>query len=153
MPCGGIFPCVVEEGATCWVCDLPNPDCFLEEWDGFIHSACVEEFLYTEEGDIVLQHGHGVVINEKGAVKTLFPERTDGKHHPSLRDVAIAAGRLAIEYAKDFSHCYFCKRYQDDGGDGHDEDCPLAPLNPPSGDDGGAEAGPGDAPQRDGEGG
>ena len=83
MPCGGIFPMepVVSthpEGQTCscccWTCSkhFPPPDHFLIEWDAFIHGKCVEAFLKTDEGKIVLDHKHAVIVlGEDGIERTV----------------------------------------------------------------------------------
>lgn len=66
MPCGGIHPLGWENPARdkykCGQCGKPKPDCFVMEWDDFIHSECVPAFLETEEGKIVLEHKHEVSI-------------------------------------------------------------------------------------------
>lgn len=69
MPCGGIFPIkgsFIEPHNNpewpCWQCNKGNCDVFCMEWDTPLHSACVEAFLKTEEGECVLGHGHAVVI-------------------------------------------------------------------------------------------
>ncbi len=78
MPCGGIFPSENEaaqyKNNHCWHCQKndPLPDHFVLEWDAFIHGKCVEAFLMTQEGLIVLSHGHEVIVRgEDGVDKTL----------------------------------------------------------------------------------
>lgn len=81
MPCGGIYPmgrdgvAVTHEKHNCWECNKPKPDCALIEWDAYIHSACVPAFLETEEGKVVLNHGHEVSIWKDGKVLTLHEEK------------------------------------------------------------------------------
>jgi hypothetical protein len=67
MPCGGIYP--VENAFSsaveqCWQCSkpiLPTEDAsFCEEWDTFLHDRCIDAFLKSEEGEIVLLHKHEV---------------------------------------------------------------------------------------------
>lgn len=71
MPCGGIYPvkrepgdCPNAEWDRCYYClkNDPQPDHFVEEWDAYIHGKCVEAFMKTEEGQIIKDHGHEVVI-------------------------------------------------------------------------------------------
>jgi hypothetical protein len=66
MPCGGI---IKVEGT--WP-DEPIVFCrhcqkvivkmedarFVIEWDDFIHEHCTEDYLKTDEGKIIIQHGH-----------------------------------------------------------------------------------------------
>lgn len=65
MPCGGIYPAVQKEGTeTCFLCQQPiNEDRYYEciEWDCSLHVKCVDPFLKTLEGQVVLAHGHEVV--------------------------------------------------------------------------------------------
>jgi hypothetical protein len=69
MPCGGIYPIkgswVVDLASfgTCYHCglDTNGNDLWVEEWDAPIHSKCVDDFLKTKEGQIVLKHGHEVI--------------------------------------------------------------------------------------------
>jgi len=73
MPCGGIWPATSE--IKKYFNEHPEHDCFLcgknveekdlmwcEEWDAYLHRACVVPFLETEEGQIVLKHGHQVIL-------------------------------------------------------------------------------------------
>ena len=64
MPCGGIYPMEGRRGVECFYCEgrTPIPDHYCEEWDAFLHGKCVEPFLTTEEGKIVIEHGHEVVV-------------------------------------------------------------------------------------------
>lgn len=84
MPCGGIYPIRGADGGPvvvehmCWECRRPWPDCFVEEWDAYIHSECVEAFLAGEEGQIVLSHGHGVYIWKGEEVVELHAEKDSG---------------------------------------------------------------------------
>lgn len=73
MPCGGIFPIGhtegvddVEHGGKCWTCGKsePVPDLFVVEWDAYLHRACLGKFLASEEGQIVLDHKHAIVVPE-----------------------------------------------------------------------------------------
>lgn len=81
MPCGGIYPVkgtpfaeFVTPEMPCWFCDKGDCDCFCDEWDAVIHSGCVEAFLFTDEGKVILRHKHPVSILENGAVVVLFGE-------------------------------------------------------------------------------
>lgn len=71
MPCGGIFPGSLGGDPTCWVCHKYGCDLFCMEWDAVIHSECVPAFLETEEGQLVLEHGHEVIIIKDGQPFTL----------------------------------------------------------------------------------
>lgn len=76
MPCGGIFPTTPGDCA-CFHCNKkdPPPDHFVLEWDAFIHGTCVEAFLTTQEGKIVLGHKHEVVVaGPDGVERTLYEE-------------------------------------------------------------------------------
>lgn len=75
MPCGGIYPvqrvpgdCPNKEWDCCFFCQKnePPPNHFVDEWDAYIHEGCVEAFLKTVEGQIVLEHGHAVTVFRDG---------------------------------------------------------------------------------------
>jgi len=76
MPCGGIYP-VVEDSELgqfhrkgslyndCFYCnkEIDYKDLmFCDEWDCYLHRDCVIDFLKTEEGKVVLGHGHAVIL-------------------------------------------------------------------------------------------
>lgn len=70
MPCGGIYPLMqhfagdmVSSVDTCFYCGKSKPQVthFCEEWDCFLHKACITPFLKTVEGKIIISHGHEVV--------------------------------------------------------------------------------------------
>jgi len=71
MPCGGIFPVkgswveyysIHDLPHRCIYCDeIGGVTHFCEEWDGFLHAQCIDQFLMTEEGKIVVEHGHEIV--------------------------------------------------------------------------------------------
>jgi hypothetical protein len=76
MPCGGIYPIKgtwVEPIAAqrdeskpeqrCWVCGKGNTAHFCDEWDCYIHARCAVQFLQSEEGQCVIDHGHEVHLN------------------------------------------------------------------------------------------
>jgi hypothetical protein len=63
MPCGGIRP--VSDNGICWQCQKDGAKHFCEEWDTFIHGVCVPEFLLTDEGKVVIDHGHLVIIDPR----------------------------------------------------------------------------------------
>lgn len=82
MPCGGIHPIsnnagtrAADSSSPCWQCGEKGGDCYLEEWDATIHSKCVEDFLHSDEGAVVLLHGHEVSVwDEDGhSINTLYP--------------------------------------------------------------------------------
>lgn len=73
MPCGGIYPIkgswaekYIKPEMPCWQCNKGNCDLFCMEWDTPLHSECVEEFLKSEDGQVVLNHKHDVVILKNG---------------------------------------------------------------------------------------
>jgi hypothetical protein len=78
MPCGGIYPLRHPDGSeahfaapmlgtsdydACFYCGKLDPPCthFCDEWDCYLHGDCIDAFLATEEGQIVLLHGHEVI--------------------------------------------------------------------------------------------
>lgn len=71
MPCGGIRlayvpPKTIKDypyiDVRCWVCGKPCiGDCsFWDEWYAYLHDECVDKFLKSEEGALMLSHGHEV---------------------------------------------------------------------------------------------
>lgn len=93
MPCGGIYYIgkphnvrVVSDHVDafrgiheCFHCGKkdPEPDHTVIEWDADIHGDCIEPFLLTAEGELVLLHGHPVYRKEAdGSITTLHAERT-----------------------------------------------------------------------------
>lgn len=80
MPCGGIYPIgesihkKLYNNHPCWQCGKPGCDLVLVEWDSYLHSACVDEFLRTEEGKIVLVHNHEVWVIKDGKPFKRYPE-------------------------------------------------------------------------------
>ena len=70
MPCGGIYPIkgswvekVPGKWHKCWVCGKPNCTHFCDEWDTPLHARCVITFLQSEEGKLMIEHGHLVQID------------------------------------------------------------------------------------------
>lgn len=73
MPCGGIYPIKgtwVEKYVAadrlkndCFQCGQVEPPIthFCDEWDCYLHEGCIDAFLQTREGKIVLEHGHEVI--------------------------------------------------------------------------------------------
>lgn len=75
MPCGGIYPIVnswvapyaaqqMKDGtADCFYCRKTDPPVthFCDEWDCYLHADCIDGFLATEEGRIVIAHEHEVI--------------------------------------------------------------------------------------------
>lgn len=75
MPCGGIWPLKPDHDYAkmhgnsafdeCFYCNKdiqPEDLMWCEEWDCYLHRDCVVPFLKTDEGLIVLKHGHIVVL-------------------------------------------------------------------------------------------
>ncbi len=71
MPCGGIYPMTGLENDRCWQCGKTGCDHFVEEWDAGIHGTCIEEFLKTPEGEIVLSHKHEVIRKTGDTIEVL----------------------------------------------------------------------------------
>lgn len=69
MPCGGIFPIkdsFVEPYLKDYLCGTCNKNLathYCEEWDNALCKDCIEPFLKSEEGLIMLQHGHEVILD------------------------------------------------------------------------------------------
>ena len=74
MPCGGIYPEKSSwaedyhyDNSPCFVCNKPSgkidDNLWVEEWDTSIHRKCLEAFMKTDEGKIVIAHGHSIVLN------------------------------------------------------------------------------------------
>lgn len=74
MPCGGIHPIDNDWPGTirepldpshggCWVCSRGGAMHFCHEWDTFIHARCVPGFLATDEGQIVIEHKHTIILD------------------------------------------------------------------------------------------
>jgi len=76
MPCGGISRLVwgndiatkldkTDPDHSCFQCFkmIEAKDAlFVEEWDCFIHYACLGTFLVSDEGMIVLTHEHRIEV-------------------------------------------------------------------------------------------
>ncbi len=72
-PCGGVWPCkplkeYISPDWHCFFChkwedkDGKLPDHHCEEWDAMLHGGCVEEFLKTDDGKLVIDHNHLIQI-------------------------------------------------------------------------------------------
>lgn len=81
MPCGGIFPTMFGAIPTgeCIQCGDPvrpnDAGLFVEEWDAVLHRSCLGYFLCSEEGEVVLLHGHEIVLPEIGIDQVSGRER------------------------------------------------------------------------------
>jgi hypothetical protein len=77
MPCGGVYPLAHHFAGPmldrsnpahgCWVCGQvdPPPTLFCDEWDTYLHGGkCLAAFLASEEGQLVIEHGHDVLQSE-----------------------------------------------------------------------------------------
>jgi hypothetical protein len=77
MPCGGIYPIAMHfsrehlqldnDAHRCPVCRKhvdPDTDLFCDEWDRYLHRACLGVFLTSDEGRMVLNHGHAIIVLE-----------------------------------------------------------------------------------------
>ncbi len=74
MPCGGIFPIKAEDWFQCFHCNQVGGDHFVEEWDAVLHGQCVLPFLQTEEGRLVLDHGHQIELKTMDGAYVLTNE-------------------------------------------------------------------------------
>lgn len=74
MPCGGIHPIDNDLLGTirerldstqggCWVCSRGGAMHFCHEWDTFIHARCVPRFLATDQGQLVIEHEHTILLD------------------------------------------------------------------------------------------
>jgi hypothetical protein len=70
MPCGGILPIYhfakgffPPEGGRCWICKKAGAKHYLEEFDVLVHARCSIYFLTTPEGDVIMDHGHIVLLD------------------------------------------------------------------------------------------
>ncbi len=64
-PAPGIYPCQRRRTNRCWHCNLGGADHFCEEWDTYLHKRCIEPFLKTEEGLLVIRHKHLIQIGDR----------------------------------------------------------------------------------------
>lgn len=62
MPCGGIDKYLDVAPGKCYQCGKDGADHYCEEWDCMLHAKCVMAFLATDEGKVVIEHGHTVTI-------------------------------------------------------------------------------------------
>lgn len=76
MPCGGITPCTPQPRDRCWVCNEGGTDHFIEEWDAGLHYRCLGKFLSSDEGQVILDHGHVIfaVSTEKELTPSMIRE-------------------------------------------------------------------------------
>lgn len=63
MPCGGIWPIKPDNDprSRCWVCDKPGSNLCVEEWDAVLHSSCLDAFMETDEGRLIIRHSHDII--------------------------------------------------------------------------------------------
>ena len=61
---GGMF--AGDRDSPCFQCGsvVEQNALFVEEWDCIIHRECLPAFLNTEEGGIVMLHGHEILVPE-----------------------------------------------------------------------------------------
>lgn len=61
MPCGGITQ-IQAVKCPCFYCGGDEVLCDHEviEWDSVIHGKCIANFMMTEEGKIIYEHGHHI---------------------------------------------------------------------------------------------
>lgn len=71
MPCGGIYPApafggpdALAESGPCWECRKYGCELWVEEWDTPLHEKCLDAFMLTGEGAILLEHGHTVMTTQ-----------------------------------------------------------------------------------------
>lgn len=64
MPCGGIDKYSDIPPGPCFSCGKDGGTHYCHEWDCMLHAECVIPFLLTtDEGKIVIRHGHVVTID------------------------------------------------------------------------------------------
>ena len=100
MPCGGIYPVKDAPAHPCWQCNELGADHWLEEWDAVIHKDCIEAFLKTEEGQIVIDHNHHIqvgeaVLQEEGESTIMDPDQC-------LKELREAVEEMKREISKGF---------------------------------------------------
>lgn len=88
MPCGGIWPVDERSGfytpskeSRCWQCGEsgdPGPWSFIEEWDAHVHDKCIADFLKSREGELLLSHGHEIILRAKTIAEVTLSV-TDGQ--------------------------------------------------------------------------
>ena len=65
MPCGGIYPVTDKDKGWCFGCgatlDGSELCSFVEEWDALIHDRCIDSFLTSPDGQLVISHGHDII--------------------------------------------------------------------------------------------
>lgn len=68
MPCGGIYPIPHDDPGgsgteRCYYCNegAPIVTHYVEEWDAVIHKDCIDDFLKTPDGLLIIRHGHKVI--------------------------------------------------------------------------------------------
>jgi hypothetical protein len=80
MPCGGIYPIAhhvvgnsmhdpTNPNHGCRVCQGPvdaSVDLFVNEFTTFLHRACFRKFINSPEGEVILEHGHAILLPELG---------------------------------------------------------------------------------------
>lgn len=101
MPCGGIYPVSDAPTHPCWQCNELGADHALVEWDSVIHKNCIEAFLKTEEGQIVVAHNHhiqvgDVVLQEEGESTIVDPEQC-------LKELREAIAEMKHEMSEGFA--------------------------------------------------
>lgn len=62
MPCGGVYPLTQPDDSPCLRCGRRGGDHWVEEWDGAVHRGCLLDYLGSDEGEIILDHGHPIII-------------------------------------------------------------------------------------------
>ncbi len=111
MPCGGIYR-IRSEGfdriAHCFHCNKEiapgGPLYFVEEWDAHVHGKCIHAFLLTDEGRIVLQHGHVIAIDEGGGAPD---DELAAAPQPTREALVAEVGRLKAALDK------LCRWYEE----------------------------------------
>jgi len=54
---------VAVDDNKCCLCRKPGALHFVEEWDDFIHARCVPDYLHTDDGRCIIEHGHDVYLD------------------------------------------------------------------------------------------
>ena len=64
MPCGGVYPMEFDE-SRCWACSKGDCELYVMEWDCALHKKCLGKFLMSDEGQLVIRHGHDIIQGEE----------------------------------------------------------------------------------------
>lgn len=115
MPCGGIYPIGLVQGAReeCFNCGKPLGDAevlAVEEWDAAIHLSCLRQFMGSAECAVIQEHQHPIIteMSEDGSYVKLLafsPELSASDwalcHIDSNGDEVVDLSWSRMEYTDD----------------------------------------------------